>query len=348
MNMNGILEQIETFNINDAMSVLDEAGHVLTQTETVVLAVLCVIGVLFALLGLKIVRFWSGLLGLLLGLYGGIMAAYYLGIDEMYVWIPGAVLGIVLAVLGAWKHRFGVFLTVWTSVSSVCMYIIRPTDWMWGIICLAAGLVLALLSVRFVEFLAMLSTAVCGAVLGGTAAYYLIPFEGQFIHIIICVALGIIGFLVQLLIESRKRRKQNLRKAAEIREHQSTANEVEKARALVDELDKETETEEEELEIIQFGDGDDSEDPEEEFDELDDELDLEEDDESEEDIDDLDEESDYPDDDEDEIDYLDDEEETDYLDDEEGYLDDEETDYLDDEEEIDYLDDEETEEKEEK
>ena len=240
MNMNGILEQIETFNINDAMSVLDEAGHVLTQTETVVLAVLCVIGVLFALLGLKIVRFWSGLLGLLLGLYGGIMAAYYLGIDEMYVWIPGAVLGIVLAVLGAWKHRFGVFLTVWTSVSSVCMYIIRPTDWMWGSICLAAGLVLALLSVRFVEFLAMLSTAVCGAVLGGTAAYYLIPFEGQFIHIIICVALGIIGFLVQLLIESRKRRKQNLKKAAEIREHQSTANEVEKARALVDELDKET------------------------------------------------------------------------------------------------------------
>ena len=99
MNMNGILEQIETFNINDAMSVLDEAGHVLTQTETVVLAVLCAVGVLFALLGLKIVRFWSGLLGLLLGLYGGIMAAYYLGIDEMYVWIPGVVLGIVLAVL---------------------------------------------------------------------------------------------------------------------------------------------------------------------------------------------------------------------------------------------------------
>ncbi len=309
--MNEIMGRIETFNISDAISVLDETGHVLTQTETIVLAVLCAVGVLFALFGLKIVRFWAGLLGLLLGLYGGIMAAYYLGIDKTYVWIPGAVLGIVLAVLGAWKRRFGVFLTVWTAVSSVCMYFIRPADWMWGIICLAAGLVLALLSVRVVEFLTMLATAVCGAVLGSTAACYLLPFGGQFIHIIICVALGIIGFLVQLLLESRKRKKQNLKKAAEIREHQSTANEVEKARALVDELDQETEVEEEELEAIQFGDGDDSEDPEEEFDEPDDELDLE--------------------------------EETDYLDDDED-----ETDYLDDEEEIDYLDDDETEEKEKK
>lgn len=240
MYMNEILGRIETFNINDAISVLDETGHVLTQTETIVLAVLCAVGVLFALFGLKIIRFWAGLLGLLLGLYGGIMASFYLGIDETYIWIPGAVLGIVLAVLGAWKRRFGVFLTVWTAVSSVCMYIIRPADWVWGIICLAAGLILALLAVRFAEFLIMLATAVCGAVLGSTAACYLLPFGGQLIHIIICAALGIIGFLVQLLLESRKRKRQNLKKAAEIREHQSAANEVEKARALVDELDKET------------------------------------------------------------------------------------------------------------
>ena len=246
-NMNGILEQIETFNINDAMSVLEEAGHTLTQAETIVLAVLCAAGVLFALFGLKIVRFWAGLLGLLLGLYGGIMAACYLGIEETYAWIPGAVLGIALAVLGAWKRRFGVFLTVWISVSSVCMYIIRPEDLARGIICLAAGLVLALLAVRFVEFLTMLATAVCGAALGGTAACYLIPSAGQILHIINCVVLGIIGFLVQFMLESQKRRKQNLKKAAEIRENQSTENEVEKARAFVDELD--SETEEEEIEI---------------------------------------------------------------------------------------------------
>ena len=65
MNMNGILEQIQMFDINEAIMTLEDAGHVLTQTETLVLAVLCAAGVLLCLLGLKIVRFWAGLLGLL-------------------------------------------------------------------------------------------------------------------------------------------------------------------------------------------------------------------------------------------------------------------------------------------
>ena len=309
MNMNGILEQIQMFDINEAIMTLEDAGHVLTQTETLVLAVLCAAGVLFCLLGLKIVRFWAGLLGLLLGMAGGTVASYYFGLEEPYIWIPGAVAGIVLAVLGAWRYRFGVFLTVWVSAGLSCVYIIRPADWIWGAACLAAGLVLALLAMRFVTLLTMIVTAAGGAVLGGTAAYFLTPFPGLAIHIVICTVLGIFGFFVQLMLESRKRKKQNLKKAAEIRDNQSTENEVEKARALVDELDEENVEESDELEFIQF--------------------DVESDDEE---IDDLE--------DDDEIDYLDSEEETDNLED------DDEIDYLD-EEEIDYLD-EETEEKTEK
>lgn len=306
MNMNGILEQIQTFNINEAMFTLEDAGHVLTQTETLVLAVLCAVGVLFCLLGLKIVRFWAVLVGLLLGLAGGTAAAYYLGMNESYIWIPGVVLGVVLAVLGAWRYRFGVFLTVWASAGLTCVYIIRPADWVWGAVCLAAGLVLAVLAMRFITLLTMIVTAVGGAVLGGTAAYFLTSFRGMAIHIVICTVLGILGFLVQLLLESRKRKKQNLKKAAEIRDNQSTENEVEKARALVDELDEENVEESEELEFIQF----DAESDDEEIDDLEDDE---------------------------EIDYLDNEEESDDLED------DEEIDYLD-EEEIEYLD-EETEEK---
>lgn len=301
MSMNGILEQIQTFNINDAMSALEETGHVLTQTETAVLAVLCAAGVLFCLFGLKTVRFWAGLFGLLLGFTGGTAAAYYLGMNESYIWIPGAVLGVILAVLGVWRYRFGVFLTVWTVVSLACVYLMRPADWIWGAVCMAAGLVLGLLASRFVAFLTMLSTAACGAILSGSAACYLLSMQSMVVHAIICVVLGIIGFLVQLLLESRKRKKQNLKKAAEIREHHSTANEVEKARALVDELEQgeEKEAEEsEELEFIQFDDED------EETEDIEESAPLDE-----------DEEPDHLDEDE-ELDYLDDEE-IDYLDDEE-------------------------------
>ena len=92
------------------------------------------------------------------------------------------------------------------------------------------------------------------------------------IHIVICTVLGIFGFFVQLMLESRKRKKQNLKKAAEIRDNQSTENEVEKARALVDELDEENVEESDELEFIQF----DVESDDEEIDDLedDDEIDY--------------------------------------------------------------------------
>ena len=50
--------------------------------------------------------------------------------------------------------------------------------------------------------------------------------------------LGAIGVLVQLLLESKKRKKQSLKKAAEIRNTHSTENEVEKARAMMENLDQ--------------------------------------------------------------------------------------------------------------
>ena len=52
-----------------------------------------------------------------------------------------------------------------------------------------------------------------------------------------CTLFGALGVLVQLLLESKKRKKQNLKKAAEIRQETSTADEVERARAVIDDLD---------------------------------------------------------------------------------------------------------------
>ena len=46
------------------------------------------------------------------------------------------------------------------------------------------------------------------------------------------------GIAVQLLMESGKRKKRTLENAKKIREQNSTANEVAKARAMIDELDK--------------------------------------------------------------------------------------------------------------
>lgn len=376
MNVNGILEQIQEFDLNSVLSELGESSHVLTQTEIIVLAAAAVVGILIGMFGLRIVRFWAALLGFLAGLAGGTYAASLAGLDAVYAWIPGLVLGIVLAVLGAKLYRFGVFMTAWIAVSAVCQYAVRPADWIWTAACAAAGLVFALFAIKFVKVITILATAVFGAAISGTSLYYLLPLKQEWFHILLCVVLGAVGVLVQILFVSGRRKRQNLEKAAEIRKTHSTENEVEKARALVDVLEKETESEEpefldedlfmddEEDEETEYEDEEESEysDDDGEADEYEyfeedevyeeyeypeedgepDDYEYSEEDGESEDYEylDDDEEYGYLDDDgePDEYDYLDDEEESDGIE----YLDDDdldETDYLDDADDIEYLDD---------
>lgn len=369
MNVNGILEQIQDFDLNSVLSELGESSHVLTQTEIIVLAAAAVVGILIGMFGLRIVRFWAAFLGFLAGLAGGTYAASLAGLDAVYAWIPGLVLGIVLAVLGAKMYRFGVFITAWIAVSAVCQYAVRPSDWIWTAACAAAGLVFALFAIKFVKVITILATAVFGAAISGTSLYYLLPLKWEWFHILLCVVLGAVGILVQILFVSGRRKRQNLEKAAEIRKTHSTENEVEKARALVDVLEKEAESEEpefldedlfmddEEEEEPEYADEEESEEAEYEYEEYADSEEYEySDDEREADeyeyFDD-DEEYEYSEEDGEPDGYEDSEEdgeseEYEYLDDDEeyGYLDDEgepdEYDYLDDEEEsdgIEYLDD---------
>ena len=145
--------------------------------------------------------------------------------------------GIVLEALGAALYRVGIFITVFVSVSSFCTQVIRPDSSILFAVCAAAGLVAAILSVKFTEVITILATAALGAVMGGTAVYHMLAVRGEIIHILICAAFAVAGIMIQLLLESKKRKKKSLKKAAKIREETSAANEVERARAMMEDLD---------------------------------------------------------------------------------------------------------------
>lgn len=105
----------------------------------------------------------------------------------------------------------------------------------------------AVLSVKFAAVLTILATACCGAVIAGLAVYYLLPDTGMdvLVRILLCTLFGAGGVLVQLLLESKKRKKQSLKKAEEIRNEISTENEVERARAAMNDLEGAAEAESE-------------------------------------------------------------------------------------------------------
>lgn len=252
MNVNELFDIMWNSGLTGLMQETGIQGDALAQIEVIVLGTAAVTGILLCLLGLKIVRVWAALTGLASGFTAGVTAGTMLGLNEMGILIAGAVSGIILAVLGAVLYRVGVFLLVFISVSCFCIYVINPQDWILAAVCLAIGLLAGILAIWFTVILTILSTSISGAALAGSAVYYLLPMTGELILIALCAVFCIIGIFVQLLLESRKQKKKNLRKAAEIREERSTADEVEKARAMMENLNQISD--EDDLTIIESSD----------------------------------------------------------------------------------------------
>ena len=73
----------------------------------------------------------------------------------------------------------------------------------------------------------------------GNALCFFVPLEGKLVRIVGTVLFAVLGIWIQFVLESGKRKKQSLKKAEEIREQHSAENEVEKARAIVEELEEE-------------------------------------------------------------------------------------------------------------
>ncbi len=243
MDWGTIVDRISSTSIE--FFIYGEKGRVLTSQEILFFAVIIAVGALWCFLGLKLVRFWSALIGLAVGFAIGSFAAEILGMENTVVYAAGAILGMILLVLCARFYRFGVFVCVWCvgAVSTACF--INPKNWIWIAVCTAVGLILALISVKATEIIVMIVTAFFGAMAVESAAAFLLPIQGMAVEIVIGAVLGAAGVLVQLLLESKKRKKLSLKKAAEIRDTQSTENEVEKARAMMENLDSITEKKEE-------------------------------------------------------------------------------------------------------
>lgn len=210
------------------------------RLRAVILAVLAaavVAGLLWCFLGLKLIRVWAALLGLAAGFGAGFGAAVSFGLDNKIALAAGGILGLVLAILGAVFYHVGVFLVAWVTGSAMGVYILNPRDWKLMLACAGAGLVIALFTIRFAELIVIVLTGLYGAAGAGTAIAMLLPWKGRVIKLAVCAVLAVLGIAVQLLMESGRQKKKNLEKAKKIRQQNSVANDIERARAMIDEMD---------------------------------------------------------------------------------------------------------------
>jgi len=212
----------------------DTVNQVVSENMMIALIVTTVIGIFLSMFGLKLIRLWSALLGLVAGAGIGFAVTELAGLEPMIV--VGATIGggIVLAFLAGFFYRFGIFLLALLTGTYIAILFVNPQDWIFLGVCLAIGLVIALLALKFVEPIMIVVTSILGGVLAGDAIATLAELDNPIFRYGIMILVAIVGGIIQFTLESGKRKKKNLKKAAEIREQNSTENEVEKARAMFD------------------------------------------------------------------------------------------------------------------
>lgn len=223
----------------------------LAEIVLISLGITVLLGILSCFFGLKLARFWSFLTVFVIGTGAAAAVAMQITSDETLSGIIGLAAGIILAIVFAILKRAGMFVTAFVLGAALSIYWLRPANLIWLLVCVGIGLVFALLTIKLFVPVLMLLTGVTGAVCISQAGTVLLGHAGveleRWMVTLAFAVLAVLGILVQFLMESRKRQKLHLKKAAEIREQNSTENEVDKARALLDEEFKEEKQAEKEV-----------------------------------------------------------------------------------------------------
>ena len=208
-----------------------------------VLIAALVIALLTCFLGLKVFRIWMAFLGFVLGFAVGYgIPANLLAVDVRIAVGIGVAAGVLLAILLFWVYKVSVMLYCLISGTLMAASFIHPKSLLWWGLCIAIGLVIALIALKLAEPIVILLSALGGGFMAASLTGKIFGIEDTTVLLIIAGALSVLGMLVQFIMEGHKRGKRAVKTAGKIRNDKSVELEIEAARHLIDnESDEESE-----------------------------------------------------------------------------------------------------------
>lgn len=239
--MNNVLDRIPDFSIlkgSDGPTAVFMAGKL--GQEMMIAAI--VAGILFCVLGLKLIKAISALMGFAVGAGIGIGVNRAAGLSGMTSVIVTFGCAVVLAVLAFFLYRLGVLFMTVSVVGTIALTVLDPGARMQLLIAAAAALILGILAAVFVEPGTIIITSLAGGFSAGTNIAALAGMaDNRFVGLGISAVLAVLGILIQFFLHSKKagrKEKLHLKKA---KEKDSMESEVEKARLLLDDDDDDDE-----------------------------------------------------------------------------------------------------------
>ena len=237
--MDGIMTNMNQFTeggIDQGISqIRNAAGHNMTA-----LVIAVVIGLAVCFFGLKLIRVLAAVSGLAIGAAIGVAAAQAFHLSGVAFGVAAAAAGVAVAVLAFLFLRAGVFLWAFMMGAGVSAVFLVPDTIVKLAICLAVGLITAILSAIFIEPLSIVFTSIYGSMAAGTSALVLAGLNDNVLILTASVVvLAVLGMAVQFMMRSRELGRKEKVYAKEFKEKASREAEVEKARMLLDDEDEE-------------------------------------------------------------------------------------------------------------
>ncbi|MCI8637643.1 MAG: TMEM198/TM7SF3 family protein [Coprococcus sp.] len=204
-----------------------------------------VLSFLMCLFGLKLIRVWNVLYGLLLGGTAGGIAGRLLGQDIKIALIIAGVCALLLGILGGIFKKFGAFWVCFLSIFTVAAGVINlnPQDWIWLAVCGVLGLLAAVAAMIWLEPLVIISTAFIGGFGAGNGVILLLGLNNLYVSWAIYAVLVIAGMALQFMMKSREIGRKQAAYSSEVKGEISMEAEIEQARTLFG-LDDDEEEEE--------------------------------------------------------------------------------------------------------
>lgn len=231
--MNDIVSDVNQTLAEGAEGGLDFLGSITGQV-TAVLIVSLVLSLIICFFGLKLMLIFVTLMGFITGATVGIAAGAQFKAEGVILGVIALVVATIFGMIFCKFYKIGVFLWTFLLAAGTAGLLIKSSTLLMIGICVAIGLVFAVLAVIFVEPLVIFATSTSGGISAGSAIVGLLGMSGnQVLGIGVGIVVALLGIVTQFAMRSREIGKKERKFSQEIKARVSRETEVEKARNML-------------------------------------------------------------------------------------------------------------------
>ena len=171
-----------------------------SNMPTWIVYVIIAIGLASCFLGYKLLRVWMALIGFVIGMAIGYFASYNYFSNMVIPIIIGFSTGVLIGFIAYRIYLLGVFLiALVTTLDFLGQLLVHynELDWVCIVLMVILALVVAIIAIKFVKPVIIISTALNGATIVMVGIFKLLQIDAKHMLLIAALLLAVLGIMVQ-------------------------------------------------------------------------------------------------------------------------------------------------------